>query len=345
MFKKLFNRFIPFILLFALVKPIQAQRVNVSLSYQSFRPFIHFQLNFDNNSHRSYRKGYRSAYLKGYMDGVNNSRYLRHRFASMVHDFRMYETGYQDGFRDRELLIHMRGRPWYCQHRFSYDDYYAPVYSVRSWLSNLSMAFIQAPSRKLPQHWRRRARPRFKKYRRWYRRSRYYDDDYDDDYDDFDYDDYYDEDDYDDDYRGYSRLKRSHNQRLKQYRRKARRIKKRYRKKSDYRSNKRSRRRRFNSKKEAKHYIKQVRSERKTKPKQNIRGRTTNKRHRSSHQNTKRKRSKQNKEKRIKRTRRRRAKKKEVNQKKRKKSVGQQRKRKRRRRSRSRSRRRSRNND
>src|SRR5699024_225742 len=91
-----------------------------------------------------------SAYMKGYMDGVNDARYYRHRFAAMVHDFRMYETGYRDGFRDRELLIRLRGRSWYQRHRFGYDDYYAPTYSVRIWLSNLSMAFIQAPSRRLP---------------------------------------------------------------------------------------------------------------------------------------------------------------------------------------------------
>ena len=232
-------------LLFVCIAPGEAQNVHISLDYQSFRPFIHFQLNFGNDPYRSFEDGYRSAYVKGYMDGVNDARYYRHRFAAMVHDFRMYETGYRDGFRDRELLIRLRGRNWYRHHRFGYDDYYAPTYSVRIWLSNLSMAFIQAPSRRLPRHWKRRAHPRFKKYRRWYKRSRYRDDDYDE------YDDY------DDDYRGYARLEQSYNQHVQRYRRQAQRIKKRSRQQSDYKRNSRNRGR-FKSKEEAQSYIRRT---------------------------------------------------------------------------------------
>ncbi|HLR25669.1 MAG TPA: hypothetical protein VK112_07350, partial [Fodinibius sp.] len=237
-------------LLFAYILPSQAQNARISLDYQSFRPFIHFQLNVGNDPYRSFQDGYRSAYMKGYMDGVNDARYYRHRFAAMVHDFRMYETGYRDGFRDRELLIRLRGRSWYQRHRFGYDDYYAPTYSVRIWLSNLSMAFIQAPSRRLPRHWKGRAHPRFKKYRRWYKRSRYRDDDYDE-YDDYD----------DDDYRGYARLERSYNQHVQRYRRQAQRIKKRSRQQSDYKRNGRNRGR-FKSKEEAQSYIRRTNNNR-----------------------------------------------------------------------------------
>lgn len=167
MLKKL-QILLPLLIVFSI--PLQAQHINFELTYQSFRPFVHFQLDFDN---RSYHHDYESAYFKGYMDGVNDSYYYRHRFDDLVRDVQIYETGYRDGFRDRELLIRLRGRNWYHRHRFAYNDYYSPSYSVRIWLDGLSIAFLQAPAHRLPYRWKHRAHPHVKKYRGWIAKNRY----------------------------------------------------------------------------------------------------------------------------------------------------------------------------
>lgn len=257
-----------FILSMIYVMPAKGQDVHVELDYHSFRPFIHFQLDFGSRPDRIYRSGYRSAYLKGYMDGVNDQRYYRHRFTDLVHDFRMYEAGYRDGFRDRALLIRLRGRNWYHRHRFVYDDYYAPAYSVRIWLSGLSLAFLQAPERRLPRRWRRRAHPRFKKYRRWYKKRRHYgdydDDDYED-YEDYDEDDYDDDYEDDDDYRSYASLEKRYRNRVKRYERQARKVKKRYRQKASYKE-KRSSQGRFKSRRSARKHIKKTNPKIRSKP-------------------------------------------------------------------------------
>ncbi len=167
MFKKLLISAIVFL---GYAIPMQAQQVNFELSYQSFRPFIHFHLDYES---RSYHHDYESAYLKGYMDGVNDSYYYNHRFNDLVRDARIYEAGYRDGYRDRSLLIRLRGHNWYHRHRFAYNDYYNPSYSVRIWLDGLSIAFLQAPAHRLPHRWKHRAHPHVKKYRGWIAKNRY----------------------------------------------------------------------------------------------------------------------------------------------------------------------------
>ncbi|HKK44173.1 MAG TPA: hypothetical protein VJ964_01540 [Balneolaceae bacterium] len=152
-------------LLIILNAPLAAQSAHIQLTYQSFRPFIHFQLDV-NNFRRNYNS-YESTYLQGYMDGVNDQYYYRHRFINMNRNIHAYRSGYRDGFRDRALLIRLRGQRWYVRHRFDYDDYYAPTYAVRIWLDNLSLAFLKAPERRLPREWRRRAHPHLKRYRQW----------------------------------------------------------------------------------------------------------------------------------------------------------------------------------
>lgn len=159
--------------LFAFSLPLAAQYSHVEFSYQSFRPFVHFQLDFDSHGY-SYHDSYRSAYLKGYMDGVNDSYYYQHRFADLVRDRRIYEAGYRDGLRDQRLMIRLRGRSWYHRHRFHYNDYYSPSYSVRIWLDGLSLAFLHAPAYRLPKHWKRYTHPHFKAYRKWASNKHYY---------------------------------------------------------------------------------------------------------------------------------------------------------------------------
>lgn len=158
--------------------PLAAQSAYVEFSYQSFRPFIHFQLNLS-NSYNYYQDPYEAAYLKGYMDGVNDAYYNDYLFYDLVHDIDSYEAGYSDGYRDRDLMIRLRGIDWYYRNRFMYDDYHSPYYSVQIWLGGLSLAFLQVPERRLPHHWKRHAHPKFVKYRKWHKhRHRYNDRDY-----------------------------------------------------------------------------------------------------------------------------------------------------------------------
>lgn len=170
MFKKLQ---LLLILLFVSSVPLAAQYTHAEISYQSFRPFVHFQLDFGNTYTSYHHNTYESAYLKGYMDGVNESYYYNHRFADLVRDQRIYEEGYRDGLRDQRLLIQLRGRSWYQRHRFGYDDYYSPSYSVRIWLDGLSLAFLQAPAYRLPHNWKRRAHHSVITYRNQMHRYRY----------------------------------------------------------------------------------------------------------------------------------------------------------------------------
>lgn len=152
---------------------LYAQSAYVEFSYQTFRPFIHFQLNLS-NSYKYYQNPYDTAYLKGYMDGVNDAYYNDYRFYDLVHDIDIYEAGYRDGYRDRDLMIQLRGINWYYQNRFAYNDYHSPYYSVQIWLGGLSMAFLQVPEQRLPRYWKRHAHPRFVKYRNWHKhRYRY----------------------------------------------------------------------------------------------------------------------------------------------------------------------------
>lgn len=168
MLKKLL---ISVILFMAYAIPLQAQHFSFELSYQSFRPFIHFHLDYESYN---YGHDYESAYLKGYMDGVRDEYYYHHRFNELVYDSRVYEAGYRDGFRDRELLIRLRGYDWYHRHRFTYRDYYKPSYSVRIWLDGLSIAFLQAPAYKLPKRWHHRAHPHVISYRKWIAGNRHH---------------------------------------------------------------------------------------------------------------------------------------------------------------------------
>ncbi len=152
-----------FLLLFNM--PSQAQHAHIELSYQSFQPFIHFQINIDN--YNRHYDSYKSTYLTGYMDGVNDKYFAGILFVDRPIDIKAYRAGFRDGYRDRRLLIRLRGHRWYNRHRFAYDDYYAPRYAVQIWLERLSLAFLQAPAHQLPSQWRHRAHPRIKKYRKW----------------------------------------------------------------------------------------------------------------------------------------------------------------------------------
>jgi len=147
--------------------PLTAQNTHIELTYRSFRPFIHFRLDVDN--YRRNYSSYESTYLQGYMDGVNNQHYYRSHFINMVQNIHAYRSGYRDGFRDRSLLIRLRGRRWYVRHRFGHDDYYTPTYAIQIWLDGLSLAFLKAPKRRLPRGWRRRAHPHLRRYRKWMR--------------------------------------------------------------------------------------------------------------------------------------------------------------------------------
>lgn len=152
----------PFAILVLYALPLNAQAVQVSLSYQSIRPFVHFQLDFGRRVRHS---PYRSAYLKGYMDGVNRQYYYDHRFHEMVENVRIYKSGYRDGIRDRGLVVRLRGRRWLQNNCFDYEDYYSPNASVRIWLKGMTLAFLTAPARRLPPGWRHKISHRAKKYR------------------------------------------------------------------------------------------------------------------------------------------------------------------------------------
>lgn len=163
------------LLIGVLSAPITAQSAYIEFSYQSFRPFIHFQLELSNSS-GFYRDPYDTAYLKGYMDGVNDAYYNDYRFYDMVWNIDLYEAGYRDGYRDRDLMIWLRGYDWYYRHRFAYDDYHSPYYSVQIWLGGLSLAFLQVPEQRLPRHWERHSHPLFIKYRHWHKHRHQYND-------------------------------------------------------------------------------------------------------------------------------------------------------------------------
>lgn len=150
-----------------------AQSFHASFSYQSFRPFVNFQLEIGNDRgyHDNYAYGYQnpyeSAYIKGYMDGVNDAYYLDYRFYDMVRSINAYEAGYRDGVQDRLLYLRLKGYNRLRHQYFTYADYYSPYYSVQIWLNRLSFTFIEAPAYRLPRHWARRAHPRMKRYRAW----------------------------------------------------------------------------------------------------------------------------------------------------------------------------------
>lgn len=179
--------------------PLAAQSGYIEFSYQSFRPFIHFQLDLSNSS-RYYHDPYDTSYLKGYMDGVNDAYYNDYLFYDFVHDIDIYEAGYRDGYRDRDLMIRLRGYDWYYRHRFVYDDYHSPYYSVQIWLGGLSFAFLQVPERRLPRHWKRHSHPLFIKYRHWHKHRHQYNDR---------------------DYRHFVRIERDYEKRLNRFRKEA----------------------------------------------------------------------------------------------------------------------------
>ncbi len=151
--------------------PLVAQNTHIEISYQSFRPFIHFQL--DVNTYRPYADSYESVYLQGYMDGVNDEYFYGPSLVDIIRNVNAYRRGYRDGFRDRELLIRLRGHRWYRNHRFGYDDYYAPTLAVQIWLEGLSLAFLKAPEHRLPPRWQYRANVHVKKYRKWINQRSY----------------------------------------------------------------------------------------------------------------------------------------------------------------------------
>lgn len=171
----MFKKILTFLLLLIVVNiPLAAQHTHVELTYQSFRPFIHFQLNFTNHDAYDY-DSYESTYLNGYMDGVNNEYYFGPHFIAPQH-VNVYRSGYRDGLRDRILLIRLRGHGWYKRHRFAHDDYYAPELAVRIWLEGISLAFLQAPAHQLPSRWQHRVHPRVKEYRKWMARHSHHKD-------------------------------------------------------------------------------------------------------------------------------------------------------------------------
>ncbi|MDX1641325.1 MAG: hypothetical protein R3220_06490 [Balneolaceae bacterium] len=187
---------------------LAAQSVHLEFSYQTFRPFIHFQLNLG-NSYNYYQNPYDTAYLKGYMDGVNDAFYNDYLFYDLVRDINMYEAGYRDGYRDRDLMIRLRGYDWYYRHRFTYDDYHSPYYSVQIWLGGLSLAFLHLPEHRLPRHWKRHAHPLFVKYRHWHKHRHLYNDR---------------------DYRHFVRIERDYDKRIRRFRKQAHKERKRYQK-------------------------------------------------------------------------------------------------------------------
>jgi len=150
---------------FLISVPASANEFYVELSYTSFRPYIHFQLDFESYGYNEY-DAYQSSYLKGYMDGVNTSYHYSYDRHDPYWYENAYEAGYRDGFRDHRLLIRLRGQAWYHKHRFVRHHYYSPYYSVRIWLDGLSFSFLHAPAHYLPARWEYYVHPRVKKYRR-----------------------------------------------------------------------------------------------------------------------------------------------------------------------------------
>lgn len=152
-----------------------AQSYSASFSYESFRPFVNFQLEigddrdyrYDDDYGYGYQNPYKSAYIKGYMDGVNDAYYLDYRFYDLVRNINAYEAGYRDGVQDRLMYLRLKGYHRLSRRPFAYTDYYSPYYSVQIWLNQLSFTFINAPAYRLPRHWARRAHPRLKRYRAW----------------------------------------------------------------------------------------------------------------------------------------------------------------------------------
>ncbi|HYW36189.1 MAG TPA: hypothetical protein VE868_12325 [Balneolaceae bacterium] len=141
-----------------------AQSFHIEFNYQVFRPFIHFRLELGNRP-RSYSP-YQASYMRGYMDGVDGRYYDDDSYYGSLRLHRAYINGYRDGIRDRELLCRLRGVRRLHHRPFDYDDYYAPYYSIRIWLDQISFSFLRAPERRLPRHWGRRAHARLRHYRR-----------------------------------------------------------------------------------------------------------------------------------------------------------------------------------
>lgn len=154
--------------------PASAQSFYAEFSYQSFRPYIHFQLEI--GSHHQRFNPYQESYLKGYMDGVNATYYGNYRFYEMVSYIEAYEAGYRDGLRDQRLFLQLRGYNRLPGRPFAYRDYYSPYYSVQIWLNQLTFTFIQAPEHRLPRYWTRRVHPSVKKYRNRVKHRRFYTD-------------------------------------------------------------------------------------------------------------------------------------------------------------------------
>ncbi|MDZ7681421.1 MAG: hypothetical protein U5J63_06805 [Fodinibius sp.] len=151
--------------------PLAAQNTHIDISSPSIRPFTRFPDKCSIWLQRTAFSSYESTYLRGYMDGVNDAPYLGGQYIDRHFNHRAYRAGFKDGFRDRALMIRLRGHRWYQRYRFSRDAYYTPSIAVQIWLDGLSLAFLQAPAYKLPPQWRHRAHPKFKKYRKWFRPS------------------------------------------------------------------------------------------------------------------------------------------------------------------------------
>lgn len=181
MIRKIAFVLVPFLLVSVQSK---AQSVHIELGYQSILPFVHFQLRFGGDRHRHdrYSRSYRRAYMRGYMNGVNDQRYYSRRYREM----RAYKAGYHDGFKDRGMLIRLKGRNWWHRYRFSRRDYRSPSVAIRVWLKHISIVFEKGHRhrrwRHRSHHWNRGWHGRGGHYRR-------YGDDDDDDYYE-DYEDY-----------------------------------------------------------------------------------------------------------------------------------------------------------
>jgi len=156
-------RFIKFIFVLLVIQwifsvPANAQKHHVELSYTSFRPYIHFQIDFESHGYHAY-DAYDASYLRGYMDGVNKSHHYSYKWDPRYWHYDAYEAGYNHGYKDHKLMVRLAGYNTYSRHRFRTSHYKTPYYSVRVWLDELSLAYLYAPAHRLPHGWTRHISP------------------------------------------------------------------------------------------------------------------------------------------------------------------------------------------
>ena len=156
-------RFIKFIFILLIIQwifsePANAQKHHVEISYTSFRPYIHFQIDFESHGYHAY-DAYEASYLRGYMDGVNKSHHYSYKWDPRYWHYDAYDVGYQHGYADHKLMVRLAGYNTYKKHRFRSSHYHSPYYSVRVWLDELSLAYLYAPAHRLPYGWNRHVSP------------------------------------------------------------------------------------------------------------------------------------------------------------------------------------------